>query len=58
MRVTPILVLLLLLLGACSAPVPQPPETLCLEEKDQEPIDGGFGGTGKAPGDCPSETPL
>ncbi|MEQ8654656.1 MAG: hypothetical protein RIC87_19475 [Kiloniellales bacterium] len=52
--------LLFLILVACASSEPQPPETQCLklQEQDQEPIDGGFGGTGQSPSECQPETPL
>lgn len=58
MRSLSLLPLLLLALAACAAPEPQPPETHCLKVEEQEPIDGGFGGTGQSPTECQPETPL
>ena len=47
------LIVTLLVLGACAAPPPGPEKPAPVECLDPEksPIDGGLGGTGKAPED-------
>ena len=43
------------LLG-CAAPAPPPvplPDTNCAVPTEEEKTDGGYGGTGNAPEDCP-----
>jgi len=53
-KYTLILALAIAALAGCAAPPPVPePELNCAVPSDEDQTDGGYGGTGNAPEDCP-----